>query len=75
MRKNVAMDRIQVDSSNVASVGYDHASSTLEIEFSGGAIYQYFDVPPSTYEGLVSAKSPGGFVHQQIRGIYRYART
>ena len=69
------MDRTQVESSNVESVGYHLASSTLEIEFIGGVVYQYFDVPHSIYDGLLSAESPGGFVHQQIRGVFRYART
>ncbi len=69
------MDRVPVVSSNVASVGYDSSSQTLEIEFGEGAVYQYFDVPLAIYEGLVGAESPGGFVHQQIRGVFRYART
>ncbi len=69
------MERTPVVSSNVASVGYDAPSQTLEIEFNDGAIYQYFDVPQAIYDGLRSADSPGRYVHQQIRGVYRYART
>ena len=69
------MIRQAVNSSNVASVGYDDASSTLEIEFHGGAIYQYFDVPKSVFDMLLEADSPGAVVHQQIRGVYRYARA
>lgn len=32
------MDRRPVRSSNVASVGYDESSSTLEVEFHGGRV-------------------------------------
>lgn len=39
------MDRETVQSSNIASVGYDLSSSTLEIEFKSGGIYQYSGVP------------------------------
>lgn len=68
------MERIPVSSSNVAEVGYDDATSTLEIEFNGGSVYQYFDVPQSVYDSLIAADSPDRFVHQQIRGVYRYMR-
>ena len=33
------MERIPVESSNLASVGYDSDSLTLEIEFNSGGIY------------------------------------
>ena len=39
------MERQSVSSSNLASVGYDPNSETLEIEFKGGTIYRYFNVP------------------------------
>ncbi len=39
------MNRVAVQSSNVASVGYDASSSTLEVAFHGGGVYQYFGVP------------------------------
>ena len=68
------MHREYLNSSNVASAGYDDATRTLEIEFHSGGIYQYFDVPRPIFEGLMSAGSPGGFLHEQIRGVFRYAR-
>lgn len=69
------MDRTPVASSNIASVGYEDSSQTLEIEFQSGAIYQYFDVPRVAFDGLIAAGSKGGFFHEQIRGVYRYARV
>lgn len=68
------MYRVPLSSSNVASAGYDDDSGTLEVEFHSGGIYQYFDVPRAIYEELVSAGSPGSVLHQQIRGVFRYAR-
>jgi hypothetical protein len=41
------MDRTPVSSSNLSSVGYDPDEQILEIEFNGGRVYQYYDVPPS----------------------------
>ena len=69
------MDRTPVESSNIASIGYDAGTGTLEMEFHNGKIYQYFDVPEHVYQDIMSASTHGQFFHQNIRGIYRYARA
>ncbi len=61
------MDRIPVSSSNISSVGYDQDSQTLEVEFLGGGVYQYFQVPSSVYEEFMSASSKGRYHHQNIK--------
>ncbi len=67
------MNRTPVSSSNVASVGYDPRTMTLEVEFVKGTIYQYFDVPQHVYDSLMGAASLGSFLNQHIKGSYRYA--
>ena len=69
------MNRKPVTSSNIASIGYDDASATLEIEFNNGGIYQYFDVPEREYEGLMSADSHGSYLAHNIKGRYRYSKV
>ena len=69
------MDWIPVVSSNLARIRYDENTLTLEIEFQGGHIYQYFDVPVQVFEGLRNAESLGKYFNQQIKGNYRYARV
>jgi len=69
------MNRQVLSSSNIASVGYDGSTQTLEIEFSNGHIYQYFDVPEAIYTGILSAPSPGAYHAFNIKGIYRYSRA
>lgn len=69
------MDRIPVESSNLASVGYDPARSILEVEFHSGGVYQYLDVPEHVYEGLMSAASKGSYLASEIKGNYRYVRV
>lgn len=69
------MDRVTVQSSNIASVGYELSTSTLEIEFKSGGIYQYSGVPQDIYEGLMNAESKGGYFHQNIKnGGYPYKK-
>ncbi|NMR36041.1 KTSC domain-containing protein [Chryseobacterium aquaticum] len=69
------MNRQSVISSNIASIGYDTSSQTLEIEFLNGSVYQYFDVPQHVYNGLMSADSHGQYLAQNIKGVYRYSKV
>ena len=68
------MQRQQVSSSDIASIGYDPVTQTLEIEFHSGGIYQYSNVLESIYSGLVSAGSHGKYFHQHIKSIYSYQK-
>ena len=69
------MIRTPVESSNLVGVGYDPATTTLEIEFTNGAVYQYFDVPQAVYEALMATDSKGRYLASNIKGVYRYARN
>ena len=68
------MRRVQVQSTNIESVGYDTASRTLEIEFHGGRVYQYFDVPDAVHRELMAASSHGTYFASEIKGRFRFAR-
>ncbi len=70
------MERVQVDSTDLATVGYETETSTLEVEFRKGGIYQYFGVPQEVYEGLMSAGSKGQFFNQHIKKAgYPYSKV
>ncbi len=64
------MLRKRIASSNILSIGYDPTSSTLEIEFHSGAIYQYVNVPESIYTALMSAPSHGSYFNRHIKDKY-----
>jgi hypothetical protein len=68
------MQRTAVESGKIRSVGYDADTKVLEVEFAGGRVYQYFDVPKEKHEGFMSAESKGAFFNQQINGQYKYER-
>jgi hypothetical protein len=74
-KKETKLQRNPVTSSNVQSVGYDGATTVLEVEFANGSVYQYFDVPQVMYDGLLSAPSVGSFLNANIKGHFRYARA
>ena len=62
------MNRTQISSSNLRSVGYDPTSAILEVEFRHGGVYQYSEVPAARYAGLMSAYSHGRYFDQFIKG-------
>lgn len=70
------MNRTPVTSTNIRSIGYDPQSGTLEVEFTSGDVYQYFDVPERLYDGLLRTASPGQFLNINIvKYGYRYQKT
>ncbi len=69
------MRREPVTSSNIAEIGYDEPSRTLEVLFLNGGLYQYFDVPPQVHQELMRSSSHGQYLNTQIKGRYRYARV
>ncbi|MDW9593529.1 KTSC domain-containing protein [Sinorhizobium meliloti] len=65
------MERQPVSSSSLASVGYDPASETLQVEFvATGKVYEYYNVPQFMYDRLVEAASIGQFFNAEIRNAY-----
>lgn len=69
------MERQYVSSSNIVSIGFDPDNMILEVEFLNGAVYQYYDVPQSIYDGLMAADSHGKYLAAYIKkGGYRYAQ-
>ena len=70
------MDRDIVDSSMIASIGYDQSSGTVEIEFrSNGQVWQYYDVPEITYNEVRMASSLGKSFHALIKNQFKEARV
>lgn len=63
------------DSSNVSKIGYEKSSSTLEVEFKNGGTYHYYDVPEHIWEAFKGANSKGQFIHQNLKGQFRYSKV
>lgn len=63
-----------VSSSNVRSIRYDPDTSTLQIGFHNGGVYEYYGVPARVAEDFERAGSKGKFLAAHIKGHYRYSR-
>ena len=69
------MEKQNVSSSNVRSIGYNSREQTLEVEFSNGSIYQYYNVPDSLHNEIMKAPSKGRFLNIYIKNRYPYSRV
>ncbi len=69
------VERIRVESSSLASVGYSLESQTLEVEFRNGRVYRYTGVPAAVHGELMDAESKGAFFNQRIRDTYPSQRV
>ena len=67
--------RQPVSSSDIASLGYDPATETLEIEFHATGVYRYFSVPAEVFETLRNTPSPGKFFRQNIKGKFAWEKA
>ncbi|MBO0828401.1 MAG: KTSC domain-containing protein [Streptosporangiales bacterium] len=67
------MRRVWVESSVLASVGYQ--AGTLEVEFVGGRVYRYLEVPAAEHAALMWATSHGTYFNEHIRNDYRYVKV
>ena len=61
-----------VESTTLATVGYDEAQELLQLEFCSRAVYLYYGVPAAVYEALLGAPSKGRYFNGTIRGGYPY---
>jgi hypothetical protein len=62
--------RTPVKSTNIAAIGYDSASRTLEVEFKSGGVYEYKSVTPATALAFKRAKSKGNYFASVIKNKY-----
>lgn len=64
------MKLTEIESSNIAAIGYDPAAKKLRVQFKGGGLYEYYDVPAAAHEKFMAAESKGGHFAKHIRGEY-----
>ena len=69
------MHRTPVTSSNIRSISYDPQLATLEVEFTSGDVYRYFNVPERLHRELMNASSYEQFLNDYIKYSYRYQKV
>jgi len=56
-------------------VDYNKSMRELQIAFTSGKTYVYFDVPQSVFRDLLKAGSKGSFFLDNIKDIYPYSQV
>ena len=69
------MSLTPVESTTLATVGYDEERELLRREFRSQAIYPYQGVPATVPHALLPAPSKGNYFNQAIRGRFPYKRV
>jgi KTSC domain len=70
------MQRVSVDSSSIASIGYAREQQVLELEFrQSGEVYQYFDVTADEHTAFLAAESKGTYLNLHFKPQHRYHRV
>ena len=68
------MKRDHVVSEAIVSIGYDRTALTLEVEFEGGGIYDYCEVPEDIYYAFFQSDSKGRYFSAHIRDHYQFVQ-
>jgi curved DNA-binding protein CbpA len=71
----IRVTRYPVMSSTMRSVGYDHKSRTLVVQFYNGGLYWYENVPSKIYQKFMSARSIDKYFSLNIAYRYNYYRV
>ena len=69
------MERTAVRSRDIAIVGYNPSTSTLEVAFRNGAVYHYTSVPADVYKNLMAAPSHGIYFGRHIKDKFPYKKA
>jgi len=73
------MKRVAVKSSNIQTVSFTDTDKSddgmMEITFSSGKTYRYFEVPYEVFDSLCNAESPGSFFAHEVKGHYEFEKV
>jgi len=61
---------VGLDSSWLEWASYSPFNQTMIINFKPGISFAYYNVPPSLFDGLIAASSPGKYFHKYIMHLY-----
>lgn len=67
-------EMVPVKSSNIEAIGYD-AKPKLIVRFKNGGTYIYEGVPADKQDELMKAKSIGGYLATNIKGVYPFTKA
>lgn len=64
---------VPVSSSAISLVSYNPITLTMEISFTDGTQYEYYDVEPFVFTALIQSSSVGRYFNYNVRNNYSYS--
>jgi hypothetical protein len=68
------MQRTGIAVNGIAQVGYEDGSEILEIEFTSGKVFQFFNVPPKMFDQLMDSQFKEFYYQNNIHDRFPYKR-
>lgn len=62
-------------SSHIAAITYDPDVENMDVEFTNGESYTYFNVPVAQYRNWCAAGGSGVYFHRHIKNRFAYERA
>ena len=56
----------------IAAIGYDKAEQEMDVEFTNGITYRYFNIPNKVYKELMKAPCLHRYMNLNIKSVYPY---
>lgn len=69
------MERIAVQSRDLALVGYDSDQQILEVTFRSGGVYRYTGVPKNIVQEFLGSSSLGKYFNDNVKDSYPYTKV
>lgn len=66
---------IDEHSKNIHFFGYLEKEKLMRIEFKNGHQFNYQDIPKDVFNGMALSLHRGKYLHEEIKGNYRYYRV
>lgn len=63
------------ESSHVSSIKYDGDAKEVSVQFHGGDIYRYKNVPENVWNEFLGSDSKGRFIHVILTRQYEYEKA
>jgi len=74
-----AIEMKTCSSSNVAKIGWkgnpESDIGVLAVEFNGGGLYHYYDIPAHMFDEMLSADSVGRYINERIKNNYNFEKV
>jgi hypothetical protein len=68
------INKIAVESSNIASIGYSEEENTCEVSFKNGSTYRAKGLDKAAYDEFLSSKSKGSHFATKLRNNYKWEK-